>query len=221
MERKPEKWIIKDERGRRPGQKYKSLLVMQYILKNADDENAVTMDEILNHLAKYGIEAERRSVYRDIHDLMEMLNEEDDDSNEIKDREKLKYKITFTRKPHKDAPNGGYLVTSRPYKYDELRLLAECINSARFLSENQARNLRRTISGLCSKEQAKMLNTDSTVVNRSKTANKSVMASISTINQAIRHGNQIAFKYLSVTLSTVLMSSCSRHQRSNSRSVCS
>ena len=36
MERKPEKWIIKDERGRRPGQKYKSLLVMQYILKNAD-----------------------------------------------------------------------------------------------------------------------------------------------------------------------------------------
>ena len=52
MERKPEKWIIKDERGRRPGQKYKSLLVMQYILKNADDENAVTMDEILNHLAK-------------------------------------------------------------------------------------------------------------------------------------------------------------------------
>ena len=97
MERKPEKWIIKDERGRRPGQKYKSLLVMQYILKNADDENAVTMDEILNHLAKYGIEAERRSVYRDIHDLMEMLNEEDDDSNEIKDREKLKYKITFPR----------------------------------------------------------------------------------------------------------------------------
>ena len=61
MERKPEKWIIKDERGRRPGQKYNSLLVMQYILKNADDENAVTMDEILNHLAKYGIEAERRS----------------------------------------------------------------------------------------------------------------------------------------------------------------
>ena len=63
MAQKPEKWIIKDERGRRPGQKYKSLLVMQYILKNADDENAVTMDEILNHLAKFGIEAERRSVY--------------------------------------------------------------------------------------------------------------------------------------------------------------
>ena len=116
MERKPEKWIIKDERGRRPGQKYKSLLVMQYILKNADDENAVTMDEILNHLAKYGIEAERRSVYRDIHDLVELMNAEQEDGSRIKERDKLNYEITFTRKPHKDAPNGGYLVTSRPYK---------------------------------------------------------------------------------------------------------
>ena len=197
MEKKFQKWILEDERGKRPGQKFKSLLVMQYILKNADDENAVTMDEILNHLAKYGIEAERRSVYRDIHDLVELMNAEQEEGSRIKERDKLNYEITFTRKPHKDAPNGGYLVTARPYKFTDLRLLAECVNSARFLSENQARNLRRTISGLCSKEQAKLLNTDSTVVNRSKTANTSVMDSIQTINQAIRHGRQIRFKYLS------------------------
>ena len=176
-------------------QKYKSLLVMQYILKNADDEHAVTIGKIEDHLAKYGIEAERRSIYRDIHAMMDLMNM--DQEADIEDRDRLGYEITFTRKPHPDAEHGGYLVTARPYEFDELRLLAECINSARFLSENQARNLRRTISGLCSKHQAKLLNTDSTVVNRSKTANKSVMASISTINQAIRHGRQISFKYLS------------------------
>ena len=76
MERKPEKWIIKDERGRRPGQKYKSLLVIQYILKNADDENAVTMDEILNHLTNYGITAERHSIKRNIDDIFALLNKE-------------------------------------------------------------------------------------------------------------------------------------------------
>ena len=197
-----------DEKKKRPpqkvvpgykseNQKYKSLLVMQYILKHADDEHAVTVGQIADYLAKYGIEAERRSIYRDIHAMMELMNTELDLGDEVADRDRLGYEITFTRKPHKDAPNGGYLVTARPYEFDELRLLAECINSARFLSENQAKNLRRTISGLCSIEQAKLLNTDSTVVNRSKTANKSVMASISTINQAIRHGNQISFKYLS------------------------
>ena len=36
--------------GKRPGQKYKSLLVLQYLLKNADNENAVTMSDILSPL---------------------------------------------------------------------------------------------------------------------------------------------------------------------------
>ncbi len=45
--------------GKRPGQKYKSLLVLQYLLKNADDENAVTMSDILSHLSKYGITSDR------------------------------------------------------------------------------------------------------------------------------------------------------------------
>lgn len=179
------------------GQKYKSLLVMQYILKHADEEHPVTIGEIEAHLSKYGIEAERRSIYRDIHDIMELLNMELDDDGEIPDRDKLQYEVTFTRRKYPDAPQGGYLVTVRPYEFDELRLLAECVNSARFLSENQAKNLRRTISGLCSIHQAKELITDSTVVNRSKTVNKTVMASISTINQAIRHKRQISFKYVS------------------------
>ena len=57
MEIKRQKWIIEDERGKRPGQKYKSLLVMQYILKYADDEHPVTIAHIEGHLLKYGIEA--------------------------------------------------------------------------------------------------------------------------------------------------------------------
>lgn len=170
---------------------------MQYILKYADDEHPVTIADIEGHLLKYGIEAERRSNYRDIHDLMDLMNAELDEDNKVAKRDRLGYEIVHTRKPYPNAEHGGWLVTARPYKFDELRLLAECVNSARFLSENQARTLRRTISSLCSKEQAKLLNTDSTVVNRSKTANTSVMDSIQTINQAIRHGRQIRFKYLS------------------------
>lgn len=189
--------------GKRPGQKYKSLLVLQYLLKNADDENAVTMNDILSHLSKYGIEADRRSVYRDIHDLVELLNTELQEEERIPERERLGYEIVFTRKPTKNSPQGGYLVTQRPYEFDELRLLTECVNSARFLSESQARNLRSTISRLCSREQAKLLNTESLVVNRGKTINKSVIASITTINQALRHGHQISFKYLSYSFNNM------------------
>lgn len=186
-----------DKCGKSERQKFKSLLVMQYILKNADDETPVSMRDIQEHLQKYGITAERRSIYRDIEAFMELINIEQEGESEISDREQLKYEIKFTRKPHPKAENGGYLVTARPYKFDELKLLAECVNAARFLSENQAKRLRRTISTLCSREQAKQLNTDSQVVNRSKTVNKNVVDSISTINQAIRHKRQISFKYLS------------------------
>jgi len=68
----------KKEQKRVPGyksenQKYKSLLVMQYILKNADDEHAVTIGQIEDHLAKYGIKAERRSIYRDIHAVWDRI----------------------------------------------------------------------------------------------------------------------------------------------------
>ena len=185
------------------GQKYKSLLVMQYLLKHADDEHPVTIGEIEAHLSKYGISAERRSIYRDIRDIMELLNTELDDDGEIAERDKLQYEVTFTRKKHPNAEQGGYLITARPYEFDELRLLAECVNSARFLSESQAKNLRHTISNLCSVHQAKELNTDSTVVNRSKTINKAVMASIATINQAIRHKKQISFKYLSYSFNNL------------------
>ncbi len=180
--------------GKRPGQKFKSLLVIQYILKHADDQTPVSMIAIQEHLEKYGIEADRHSIYRDIDDFQRLMEMEQD--GEVEDEDRLGYEIAFTRKPHAQAPNGGYLVMTRPYEFDEVRLLAECVNSARFLSEKQAANLRYTLSGLCSSEQAKEINSDSIVVNRSKTVNKSVMASISAINSAIRNKRQISFQYL-------------------------
>lgn len=189
--------------GKQEGQKFKSLLVIQYILKHADEDHPVTIEGIQDHLGKYGIEAERRSIYRDIHDLLELLNAELDEDTTIPDRDRLKYEITHTRKAYPNADHGGYLVTSRPYKFAELQLLTECVNSARFISDNQARNLRRTISGLCSVHQAKQLNSDSRVVNRSKTINTAVMKSIRTITDAISHGKQISFKYLSYSFNNL------------------
>jgi sugar phosphate isomerase/epimerase len=62
--------------GKLAGQKLKSLLVIQYILKHADEDHPVTIADIQNHLGKYGIEAERRSIYRDIYDLLDLLNAE-------------------------------------------------------------------------------------------------------------------------------------------------
>ena len=75
--------------GRKPAQKYKSLLVWQLLLKRSDKNTPLNVDEIKAHLKAYGIEAERRSIYRDIHDLQELL--EIDYNADIEDRERLGY----------------------------------------------------------------------------------------------------------------------------------
>ena len=51
---------------KRKGQKYKSLLVWQVLLKRTDEEHPLSVDDIQDHLRMYGMETERRSIYRDI-----------------------------------------------------------------------------------------------------------------------------------------------------------
>lgn len=117
--------MMEEQQEKKHTNRYKSLLVILYLLKHADDENPVPIDQIQAHLSKYGIEAERKGIYSDIADFVDLLNTEQDDDNEIAEHDKLKYAIKYTRKPYPTSKKGGYLVTSRPYSFDELKLLTE------------------------------------------------------------------------------------------------
>lgn len=58
------------------GQKYKSLLVWDTLLKRTDAEHALRLVDIQKHLKRYGITAERHSIKRDIDDILLILNKE-------------------------------------------------------------------------------------------------------------------------------------------------
>ena len=62
-----------DRGGKRPGQKYKSLLVWQYLLKMTDEDHAVSSKAIQEHLKEYGITADRHSIARDIEALQDLF----------------------------------------------------------------------------------------------------------------------------------------------------
>ena len=69
------------ERGKKNNQKLKPYVVLQYLLKNTDEQHVATASDIIGYLEDCGIEAERRSIYRDIEDInriMLMLQEEVD-----------------------------------------------------------------------------------------------------------------------------------------------
>lgn len=175
------------------GQKYKSLLVWNLLLKRTDDNHAAGIKEIQELLADYGIEAERHSVSRDIKDIMALLDKDQDMLME--DRDLLGYEVEYDEHLH------GYKVVRRPYEFDDLRLLAECVRSSKFISQRQEGSLLAAIEGLCSEHQVKELQNEVYLVGRTKTANRWVMGSMVTINQAIRDDVKIGFKYQKYTLS--------------------
>ena len=111
---------------KKKGQKYKSLLVWNLLLKRTDENHAAGITEIKELLKDYGIETERHSVARDIKDLMELLNKDQDVLME--DRDLLNYEAEY------DAHLHGYKVVRRPYEFDDLRLLAECVRASKFIS---------------------------------------------------------------------------------------
>lgn len=183
----------KKQGGKRPGQKFKSLLVWNLLLKRTDENHAAGIKEIQALLEDYGIEAERHSVSRDIKDLMELLNK--DQEVMMEDRDLLNYEVEY------DAELHGYKVVRRPYEFDDLRLLAECVRASKFISQKQEESLLTAIEGLCSEHQVKELKNEVYLVGRSKTPNRWVMGSMLTINQAIRDNVKIRFKYQKFTLS--------------------
>ena len=129
------------------GQKFKSILAVQYLLSNSDAEHAVNSKDIQAHLLNYDIEAERHSIGRDITDYLDILNLEYE--NEVDETDALGYEIEYDAKLH------GYKVTHRPYDFNDL--LVDCINSAKFITDRQAGYLIDVLKGWCSKYEAARL----------------------------------------------------------------
>lgn len=163
-------------------QKLKILYVAKYLLENSDENNYVRTKDIVDHLVvDYGISAERRSIYRDINILRDVFG------MDIVNGHKNKYKLM-----------------SRQFEFDDLRLLAQCVYAAKFISKNQAENIIDTLGEFCSVHQAEKLKADVLLEDRVKSKQKGTMQLISNINAAMAlkqndkpHTPQkICFKYL-------------------------
>ena len=185
-----------DKGGRREPHKYKALLVAQVLLKRTDDKHAIKTSEIVDYLKEYGITAEAHSIQRDMKMLNQIFELDTDPELEIEERERLNYYIEYDKSQH------GYKISNRPYDFDELKLLAECIHSAKFISEKQSRDLLETVYSLCSEHQEKEIKKKVYLVGRAKgkTRNDKVMRSIQKINEAIKADCQIEFQYMKYTI---------------------
>ena len=200
------------ERGKHPNQKLKAYLVLQHLMRETDENHLLGAQDIADLIEADGIHAERRGIYRDIDEinLISLMMEEgcsiEEAAEMLAEDEELKL-IAYRRSKTKS----GYYVRRRHYELDDIRLLAECINSSRFINQGQADRLSSVLCDLVSKHEAKKIATNAYHVGRVKTKNKSTLNNISKINAAMsteldgaRHTpEKISFQYLKYTIDDI------------------
>lgn len=199
------------QHGRKANQKMKPYLVMEYLMRHTDENHAESADNIAAYLQELGIDAERRSIYRDIEEINKALwlleNEDDADifaaeeAIETNENESEKF-IVY------DRHLKGFRVVRRKYELSDIRLMAECIYASRYISQSEAERLVDIIKGFVSEEQSREIRTDALVTARQRTLNKSTLRNVSTIYDAMskmiegeKHiPEKISFQYLKYTI---------------------
>lgn len=164
----------KIERGPRNMQKLKIMYILKILQEKTDETHAITLQEIVADLHRYGVTAERKSIYSDLEHLRDFGV---DIIGTQKDR-------TFY-----------YQLGSREFQLAELKLLVDAVSAAKFITKTKSDDMIKKIESFASKHEADQLRRQVSVNGRVKTENKKVFYSVDTIHEAINSNKQITFQY--------------------------
>lgn len=160
--------------GSASSKKLKLLYLIRILYEKTDEDHPITMEEILDSLLSYGIEAERKSIYSDI-ELLTLAGI--DVIGERRDR------------------NFFYHIGSRRFELAELKLLVDSVQSSRFITSKKSDELIKKIESLASRHEAMGLQRQVYVADRVKTENENILYNVDHIHQAIAGNKKISFQY--------------------------
>ncbi|MGN0489595.1 MAG: helix-turn-helix transcriptional regulator [Ruminococcus sp.] len=159
--------------AKNPRQKQKLLFIQKILLEKTDENHGITVNELIKELDKYGITAERKSIYDDIHTLeffgMDICVEK---SKTVK-----------------------YYVGERDFQISELKLLVDAIQSSKFITEKKSLELIKKLEKLTSSNEARLLQRQVYVSNRVKTNNETIYYNVDRLHDAINKDKTITFYY--------------------------
>ena len=160
--------------SKKANQKTKILYLMKILLENTDEEHGLTMLEITDELQKYGIEAERKSLYDDIESLRLF-------GLDIQSR--------------KGGRTVRYHAVNRIFELPELKLLVDAVQSSRFITRKKSSELIKKLESFTSRYEAQELQRQVFVANRIKAMNESIYYTVDYIHSAINKNVKVTFQY--------------------------
>ena len=155
-------------------QKEKLLYLQKIMLEKTDENHPLTITEIKDMLAGYGIQTERKALYNDL-DVLEAFGLD----------------ICRTR-----TTTVGYFVGSRDFEVAELKLLVDAIQSSKFITQSKSLKLIKKLEGLVSENDGRQLQREVVVTNRVKTPNEQIYYNVDEIHTAISSNRMISFRYM-------------------------
>ena len=156
-----------------PQQKRKILYLMKAFLEQTDEKHPMTAKELGAYLEKFGISAERKTIYDDIDTL----------------------RLFGMDIGHRRERPAGFYLAKRDFDMADLKLLADMIQSSRYISEKKAEDLIGKLEKLVSVHEAKQLQRPIYLEKRARSMKDSVYTHVNEIQTAIYENKQISFQY--------------------------
>lgn len=156
-----------------PNQKKKLLILQQLLLARTDEAHPMTIRELIGELARWDVQAERKSLYDDLETLRSLG---------------LDVQCRKGRSP-------GWFVGERQFELPELKLLVDAVQSSKFITRRKSDSLIRKLESLASVHQARQLQRQVFVAGRVKTMNESIYYNVDMLHTAIGEGRAVSFRY--------------------------
>ena len=154
-------------------QKQKIFRILEMLMRESDEENGLTVNEIIERLSEMDIKAERKSIYDDFLVL-----------------EEIGYPVSKipTRPPK-------YRLDFRFFELAELKMLVDAVESSKFITAGKSREIISKLEAFAGERHSRELSRQVYVEDRVKTANNSSIYSVDAIHNAINEKKKLSFKY--------------------------
>ncbi len=159
-------------KGRSQNQRLKLFYLLDYLLENTDETHTVKVDEIILHFSNYKIPIEQKTVYSDLH----LLDE-------------------YGFETQYDGRTRGWRIIDREFDVQELQLLIDSVQSSRFITQKQAKNLTDKLKAKASRFDRVLLERRCYVPNRVRSMNDSIFYHLDDLHTAIANDWKISFRY--------------------------
>ncbi len=155
-------------------QKIKLLKIWEILHRKTDEQNPISTQELIAALNELGITADRRTIYADIETM-----------------QSYGYEISKRRRGHEMV----YWVQKRDFDLPEIKILMDCVHSAKFVTEKKTEELINKIADLGGSCRGELLKRNAVHFDTVKHTNEDVYRIVDVLEKAIENCRKVSFRY--------------------------